>query len=71
MPVRTVVNDLAEGRLIELSIEELLRGGTLLPMFANYREASCWDLPNAGSTSENRNPNLESRRFRGAGQLYL
>lgn len=38
MPVHTVAKDLAEGRLVELSIEEVLPGGTPLPMYAIYRE---------------------------------
>jgi DNA-binding transcriptional LysR family regulator len=38
MPVHTVAKDLAEGRLVELSIEEVPPGGLPLPMFAIYRE---------------------------------
>lgn len=38
MPVHTVAKDIAEGRLVELSIEELPPGGLPLPMFAIYRE---------------------------------
>jgi DNA-binding transcriptional LysR family regulator len=38
MPVHTVARDLAEGRLVELSIEEVPPGGLPLSMFAIYRE---------------------------------
>jgi DNA-binding transcriptional LysR family regulator len=38
MPAHTVAKDLAEGRLVELSIEEAPAGGLPLPMFAIYRE---------------------------------
>lgn len=38
MPAHTVAKDLAEGRLVELSIEEAPPGGLPLPMFAIYRE---------------------------------
>lgn len=38
MPLHTVAKDLAEGRLVELAIEEAPPGGLPLPMFAIYRE---------------------------------
>lgn len=38
MPLHTVARDIAEGRLVELSIEEAPPGGLPLPMFAVYRE---------------------------------
>jgi DNA-binding transcriptional LysR family regulator len=38
MPAHAVAKDIAEGRLVELSIEEAPRGGLPLPMFAIYRE---------------------------------
>ena len=38
MPVHTVAKDIAEGRLVELLIEEAPPGGLPLPMFAIYRE---------------------------------
>lgn len=38
MPAHTVAKDIAEGRLVELSIEEAPPGGLPVPMFAIYRE---------------------------------
>jgi DNA-binding transcriptional LysR family regulator len=38
MPVHTVAKDIADGRLVELPIEEAPPGGLHLPMFAIYRE---------------------------------
>ncbi|QXX76577.1 LysR family transcriptional regulator [Methylovirgula sp. HY1] len=37
MPVHTVAQDIAEGRLVELSIEDMPSGGLQLPMTAVYR----------------------------------
>jgi DNA-binding transcriptional LysR family regulator len=39
MPLQTVAKDIAEGRLVELSVEATPRGGLTLPMFAVYRDA--------------------------------
>ncbi|PZV38772.1 LysR family transcriptional regulator [Mesorhizobium kowhaii] len=39
MPVHTVAKDIAEGRLVELSVQDVPAGGLALPMFAIYREA--------------------------------
>ena len=39
MPLHTVGRDIAEGRLVELSIEEVPPGGLKLPMLAVYRIA--------------------------------
>jgi DNA-binding transcriptional LysR family regulator len=39
MPVHTVTKDLAERRLVELSVEDVRPGGVALPMFAIYRDA--------------------------------
>jgi DNA-binding transcriptional LysR family regulator len=36
MPLHTVQRDIAEGRLVELSIEDVPPGGLNLPMFAGY-----------------------------------
>lgn len=40
MPMHTVQHDLAAGRLVELSIEDVPPGGITLPMFAVYPTAS-------------------------------
>jgi DNA-binding transcriptional LysR family regulator len=39
MPLQTVAKDIAEGRLVELSVEATPPGGLTLPMFAVYRDA--------------------------------
>jgi DNA-binding transcriptional LysR family regulator len=39
MPLQTVAKDIAEGRLVELSVEDVPPGGLALPMFAIYRDA--------------------------------
>jgi DNA-binding transcriptional LysR family regulator len=39
MPLQTVAKDIAEGRLVELSVEDVPPGGLSLPMFAIYRIA--------------------------------
>ena len=39
MPLQTVAKDIAEGRLVELSVEDVPQGGLTLPMFAIYRDA--------------------------------
>jgi DNA-binding transcriptional LysR family regulator len=39
MPLQTVAKDIAEGRLVELSVEDVPSGGLALPMFAIYRDA--------------------------------
>jgi DNA-binding transcriptional LysR family regulator len=39
MPLDTVAKDIAEGRLVELSVEDLPAGGLALPMYAIYRAA--------------------------------
>jgi DNA-binding transcriptional LysR family regulator len=39
MPLQTVAKDIAEGRLVELSVEDVPPGGLSLPMFAIYRNA--------------------------------
>jgi DNA-binding transcriptional LysR family regulator len=39
MPLHAVAKDIAEGRLVELSIEDVPPGGLALPMFAIYRDA--------------------------------
>ena len=39
MPLHTVTKDLAEGRLVELSVEDVPAGGVALPMYAVYQEA--------------------------------
>jgi DNA-binding transcriptional LysR family regulator len=39
MPLQTVGKDIAEGRLVELSVEDAPPGGLSLPMFAIYRGA--------------------------------
>lgn len=39
MPFQTVAKDIAEGRLVELSVEDVPPGGLTLPMFAIYRDA--------------------------------
>jgi DNA-binding transcriptional LysR family regulator len=39
MPVPAVAKDIAEGRLVELSVQDVPSGGLALPMFAIYREA--------------------------------
>jgi DNA-binding transcriptional LysR family regulator len=39
MPLQTVAKDIAEGRLVELSVEDVPAGGLSLPMFAIYRDA--------------------------------
>jgi len=39
MPLHTVTKDIAEGRLVELSVEDVPAGGLALPMSAIYREA--------------------------------
>jgi DNA-binding transcriptional LysR family regulator len=36
MPLHTVQNDISEGRLVTLSIEDVPPGGLILPMFAVY-----------------------------------
>jgi len=40
MPLHSVQEDLESGKLVELEIEGVLRGGMLLPMFAIYPTAS-------------------------------
>jgi DNA-binding transcriptional LysR family regulator len=40
MPLQTVAKDIAEGRLVELSVEDVPPGGLSLPMFAVYRVAN-------------------------------
>jgi DNA-binding transcriptional LysR family regulator len=39
MPLQAVAKDIAEGRLVELSVEDVPPGGLSLPMFAIYRDA--------------------------------
>src|SRR5258705_1702690 len=39
MPLQTVAKDIAEGRLVELLVEDVPPGGLVLPMFAIYRDA--------------------------------
>jgi DNA-binding transcriptional LysR family regulator len=39
MPLHTVTNDIAKGRLVELSVEDVPAGGLALPMFAIYPDA--------------------------------
>lgn len=39
MPLQAVAKDIAEGRLVELSVEDVPPGGLALPMFAIYRDA--------------------------------
>ena len=39
MPLHTVTEDIAEGRLVELSVEDVPTGGLALPMFAIYQDA--------------------------------
>jgi DNA-binding transcriptional LysR family regulator len=39
MPLEAVTKDIAEGRLVELAVEEKPPGGLILPMFAVYRDA--------------------------------
>jgi len=39
MPLQTVAKDIAERRLVELSVEDVPPGGLSLPMFAVYRDA--------------------------------
>ena len=39
MPLNTVAKDIAEGRLVELSVEDVPAGGLSLPMYAIYRAA--------------------------------
>ena len=39
MPLQTVSKDIAEGRLVELAVEDVPPGGLSLPMFAIYRDA--------------------------------
>jgi DNA-binding transcriptional LysR family regulator len=40
MPLRTVERDVAEGRLVQLAIEDMPPGGLVLPMFAVYPTAA-------------------------------
>ncbi len=39
MPLHTVQKDIAEGRLVELAVEDVPAGGLQLPMSAVYRVA--------------------------------